>query len=65
MNSQSPGSPNRDSFGTPLWESRDKKPFGCGCRGVTQRILYWGSWWLPLNLGHDESSESKVARGLS
>jgi len=36
MNSQSPRSPNRDNFGTPLWESRDKKPFGCGCRGVMQ-----------------------------
>jgi len=28
---QSLGSPNRDSFGTPLWESREKKPFGCKC----------------------------------
>ncbi len=35
MNSQSPESPNQDSFETPLWESRDKKPFGCGCRRVT------------------------------
>jgi hypothetical protein len=42
MSSQSPGSPNQDSFGTPPWESRDKKPFGCGCRGATQRILYGG-----------------------
>jgi hypothetical protein len=25
MNAQSPGSPNRDSFGTPPWESREKK----------------------------------------
>jgi hypothetical protein len=24
MNAQSPRSPNRDSFGTPLWESRKK-----------------------------------------
>jgi len=24
MNAQSPRSPNRDSFGTPLWESREK-----------------------------------------
>ncbi len=32
---QSPGSSNRDSFGTPPWESRNKKPFGCGCRGET------------------------------
>ncbi len=35
MNSQSPGSPTRDSFGTPPWESREKVPLGCGSRGVT------------------------------
>jgi hypothetical protein len=58
MSSQSPGSPNQDSFGTPPWESRDKKPFGCGCRGATQRILYGGRWWLPLSPGCGESSES-------
>jgi hypothetical protein len=40
MTSQSPGSPNRDSFGTLPWESRDKKPFGCGCCGEVQIILY-------------------------
>ncbi len=40
MNSQSPGSPNRDTFGILSWESRDKKPFRCGCHGVMQRILY-------------------------
>ncbi len=65
MNSQSPQSPNRDNFGTPPWESRDKKPFGCGCRGVTQRIIYGGRWWLSPNSGRDESCESRVARGLS
>jgi hypothetical protein len=65
MNSQSPRSPNRDSFGTSLWESRDKKPFGCGCRGVTQIILYGGRWWLPSSPGHGESCESIVAHGLS
>jgi hypothetical protein len=62
---QSPGSPNRDSFGTPLWESRDKEPLGRGRGGATQRILYGGRWWLPLSPGRGESSESKVARGLS
>ncbi len=65
MSSQSPGSLTRDSFGTPPWESREKVPFGCGSRGITQRILYGGRWWLPLSLGRGESSESKVARGLS
>jgi hypothetical protein len=44
MTSQSPRSLNHDRFGTPLWESRDKKSFGCECDGVTQRILYGGTW---------------------
>jgi hypothetical protein len=57
MSSQSPGSPNRDNFGTPPWESRDKKSFGCRSRGHTQRILYGGRWWLPLSPDHGESSE--------
>jgi hypothetical protein len=35
MMAQSPGSPNRDSFGTPLWECRDKEPFGRGRGGAT------------------------------
>jgi hypothetical protein len=65
MTSQSPESPNRDSSGTPLWESRDKKSFRCGCGGVTQRILYRGRWWLPPSPGRGESCESKVAHGLS
>jgi hypothetical protein len=57
MTVQSPRSPNRNSFGTPLWESRDKKPSGCSLRGVTQSILYGGRWWLPSSPGRDESSE--------
>jgi hypothetical protein len=65
MISQSPGSLNRDSFETPLWESQDKKSFGCGCSGVTHKILYGGRWWLPLSSGRGESCESRVARGLS
>jgi hypothetical protein len=65
MKLQNLGSPNRDSFGTPLWESRDKKPFGCRCRGETQRILYGKRWWFPPSLDRGESYESKVTRGLS
>jgi hypothetical protein len=65
MTSQSLESPNRDSFGTPLWESRDKKPFRRGCGEVTQRILCGGRWWLPPSPGCGESCESRVARGLS
>jgi len=29
MNVQSPGTPTRDNFGTPTWESQEKEPFGC------------------------------------
>jgi hypothetical protein len=65
MVAQSPKSPNRDSFGTPLWESREKVPFGCSLRGRMQRILYGGRWWLLPSPGRGESSESKVACGLS
>jgi hypothetical protein len=56
---QIPGSPNQDSIGTPPWESRDKKPFGCSLCGVTQSILYEGRWWLPPSPGRGESSECK------
>jgi hypothetical protein len=64
MTSQCPKGPNWDSFGTPPWESRDKKPFGCGCRGEAQSILYGGRWWLPPSPGRGKSSESRVAHGL-
>jgi hypothetical protein len=60
MSSQSLGSLNRDSFETPPWESWDKKPFGCRCRGKTQRIIYGGRWWLPPSLSLAESSESML-----
>jgi hypothetical protein len=65
MTSQNPESPNRDSFGTPPWESQDKKPFGCRWCREMQKILYGGRWWLPPNLGYGESYESRVTRGLS
>jgi hypothetical protein len=59
MSVQSPGTPTQDSFGTPTWESREKKPFGCSLRDETQRILYGGRWWLPPSLGRGESSVLK------
>jgi hypothetical protein len=65
MSAQSPGSLTRDNFGTPPWESREKVPFRCGSHRVTQKILYGRTWWLPPSPGRGESSESKVARGLS
>jgi hypothetical protein len=60
MNSQSPGSPNRDSFGTPPWESREKVLFECSFHGRTQIILYGGRWWLPPSPGRGESSEFEL-----
>jgi hypothetical protein len=62
MSSQSPGTPTRDSFGTPPWESQEKEPFGCSLHRELQRILYGGRWWLPLSPGRGESSESKCPR---
>jgi hypothetical protein len=59
MSSQSPGTPTRDSFETPPWESREKEPFGCSLGGELQRILYGGRWWLPPSPGRGESSVSK------
>jgi hypothetical protein len=55
MSVQSPGTPTRDSFGTPTWESREKEPFGCSLGGKLQSILYGGRWWLPPSPGHGES----------
>ncbi len=55
----------RDNFGTTTWESQENVPFGCNLHHELQRILYGGRWWLPLSPGHGESSESKVAHGLS
>jgi hypothetical protein len=62
---QSLESPNWDNFGTPLWESREKEPFGCKCGGKLQKILYGGRWWLPSSPGRGESSKSKLTRDLS
>jgi hypothetical protein len=58
MSSQSPGSPNRDNFETPPWESQDKKPFGCKRDRVMHSTIYGGRWWLPPSPGRGESSES-------
>jgi len=59
MSSQSFGTPNRNNFGTPTWESQEKEPFGCGFRGVMHKILCGGRWWLPPSPGRGESSVSK------
>jgi len=61
MSVQNLESPNRDSFGTPLWESREKEPFGCRCDKESQRLLYGGRWWFPPSPGRGESSESKCS----
>jgi len=48
-----------------LLESPGKKCHWNGSRRVTHRILYGRRWWLPPRTGRGESSESKVACGLS
>jgi hypothetical protein len=60
---QSDGNLSYWNFGTPKWESQNKKPFGCGPRGEPKNMLYGGRWWLPLSSGHGESCEFKVVRG--
>jgi hypothetical protein len=59
MSSQSLGTPTRDSFETPTWESWEKVPFGCKSHEELQRILYGGRWWLPPSPGRGESCVSK------
>jgi hypothetical protein len=59
MSSQSPGTPTRDSFETPPWESREKEPFECRLHRELQRILYGGRWWFPPSPVRGESSVSK------
>jgi hypothetical protein len=62
---QSCRSPNYWNFDTPIWESRNKKSFGCGPLGELQTILYGGRWWFPLSPGCGESYEFEVTRGSS
>jgi hypothetical protein len=62
---QSHGSLNHGNFRTPIWESQDKKPLGCGPHGEAQTILYGGRWWLPPSPGRGEFSKFKVAHGSS
>jgi len=62
---QSCESPNFGNFRTPIWESRDKMPFGCGPRGEAHSILYGGRWWLLSSPGRGESCESEFAYGSS
>ncbi len=53
-----PGVQTRTVSGVHFGGPGKKKPFGCRCDGVTQRILYGRRWWLPPSLGRGESSES-------
>jgi hypothetical protein len=47
----------------PIWESWDKKPFGCGPRGKVQNILLGGRWWFPPSPSCGESYEFEFAHG--
>jgi hypothetical protein len=60
MHPQSHGNPSYGNFRTPTWESRDKKPFGCGPHGEAQSILKGGRWWLPTSSGRGESYVSEL-----
>jgi hypothetical protein len=63
MHSQSGGSPSCWNFGTPTWESRDKKPFGCG-HVESYRVYYMGEGdGFPRVRAVVRSCESRVARG--
>jgi hypothetical protein len=64
MSSQSPETLTRDSFGTPPWESREKKPFGYSLRRELQRILYGEGGGFP-QVRAVVSQVSPSARGLS
>jgi hypothetical protein len=60
MGPQSCGSLKFENFGTPIWKSWDKKPFGCGpverCR-----IYYKGEGGgFPPSPGRGEFCESKL-----
>jgi hypothetical protein len=56
MTVQSPRTLTRDSFGTPIWESREKEPLRCSLGRKLQSIIYGGRWWLPPSPGHGESN---------
>ncbi len=66
MGPQSRGSLNFGNFGTPLWKSRDKMPFGFGCepRGEAQSILQGGRWWFPPKFRLWWVLWIRIARGL-
>jgi hypothetical protein len=55
MNAQNPGSPNRDNFKTPLWESWEKKAIWMQVRQRATKNTIWGKvvaspesgpWWV-------------------
>jgi len=62
MGPQSRKNPNLGNFGTPIWESWGKMPFGCGPHGEAQSILLRGRWW---NLSCGEPCENEFAHGSS
>jgi hypothetical protein len=64
VNVQSPGSPTRDSFRTPPWESWENVPFGSSSHRELQRILYGGGGGFP-RVRAVVSLVCQSARGLS
>jgi hypothetical protein len=56
---------NRDSFGTPSWESREKKPFGCIALAERWREYYMGEGGGFPRVRAVVSLVCQSARGLS
>jgi hypothetical protein len=65
MSVQSSGTPTRDNFGTPTWESREKEPFGCNLSRELQSIYYMGEGGGFPQVRAVVSLVCQSARGLS
>jgi hypothetical protein len=65
MTPQSGENPNWDSFGTPPWESRDKKAIWMWPPWKAAEYTIWGKVVASPNPGRGESCESRIACGLS
>jgi hypothetical protein len=64
MSSQSPGTPTRDSFGTPPWESREKEPLDVASV-ESCREYYMGEGGGFLRVRAVVSQVCPSARGLT
>jgi hypothetical protein len=65
MTSWSPGSPNRDNFGTPPWESRNKKTIRMWVWRNNAKNTIWGKVVASFEFGPWWVKWVRVACGLS